>query len=53
MEHGEDQVEGEAHHEELAHLEPLKVEEALAERVFQQVVVPRLDEGDEHPALAP
>ncbi len=53
VEHGEDQVEGEAHHEELPHLQPLQVQEALAQRVLQQVVVARLDEGDEHTALAP
>ena len=34
-------------------LEPLEVEEALAEGVLQQVVVTGLDEGDEHTALTP
>ena len=52
VEHGEHQVEGQAHHEELTDLQPLEVQEALAERVLQQVVVARLDEGHEHRALA-
>ena len=34
-------------------LEPLEVEEAIAEGVLQQVVVTGLDEGDEHTALTP
>ena len=33
-------------------LEPLEVQEALAQRVLQQVVVADLDEVDEHGALA-
>ena len=33
-------------------LEPLEMQEALAEGVLQEVVVPDLDEVDEHGALA-
>ena len=47
-----EEVEHEADKEELAHLQPLEVQEALAQRVLQQVVVPDLDEVDEHGALA-
>ena len=53
MQHREDEVECERHEEELADLQPLQVEEALAERVLQEVVVARLYEGHEHRALAP
>lgn len=35
------------------HLEPLEVQEALAEGVLEEVVVADLDEVDEHGALAP
>ena len=35
-----------------AYLQPLKMKEALAEGVLQEVVVPDLDEVDEHGALA-
>ena len=52
MEHGEDQVEGETHQEELAHLQPLEVQEALAEGVLQQVLVLSLYERNEHVALS-
>ena len=36
----------------FAYLQPLEMEEALAERVLQEVVVPDLDEVNEHGALA-
>ena len=39
-------------HFEIANLKPLEMQEALAQRVLQEVVVPDLDEVDEHGALA-
>ena len=51
MEHGKDEMECQGHEEELANLQPLKMKEALAERVLEQVVVAGLDKGDEHGAL--
>ena len=36
----------------ITNLQPLQMEEALAEGVLQEVVVPDLDEVDEHGALA-
>ena len=53
VEHGEDQVEGQADEEKLSDFEPLEVEETLAERVFEEMIVSGLYEGHEHCALTP
>ena len=51
VEHREDQVEGEADEEKLSDFEPFEVEETLAERVFEEMIVSSLYEGHEHSAL--
>ena len=53
VKHGEYQVEGQGHEEELPNLQPLQMKEAFTERVFEQVIVPSLYKGDEHGALPP
>ena len=52
VEDGEKEVEHEADEEELSDFEPLEVEEGLAQRVLEQVVVPDLDEVHEHGTLS-
>ena len=52
MDEREEEVEDQADEEELAHLQPLQVQEAFAERMFQKVVVTDLNEVDEHAAFA-
>ena len=52
VQHREDQVEGETDKEELSDFQPFEMEETLTERMLEQMIVTRLDEGHEHRALA-
>ena len=52
VEHGEDQVECQAHEEKLSHFEPLEMEKTLTERMFEEMIMSGLDKGHEHCAFS-
>ena len=52
VQHREDQVERETDKEELSDFQPFEMKETFTERMLEQMIVTRLDEGHEHRALA-